>query len=94
MIVTQRQRAAHPEYLTRKWSASCESHFYTVGYPHESGQIALGISGFVLGHVTFHTPVPLAVTIMVGVVAMAACNVWRHICDKKVSHASLSGTSA
>lgn len=51
-------------------------------------------SGFVLGHVTFHTPVPLAVTMMAGVIAMVACNIWRHICDKKVSHASLSGTSA
>ncbi|PYD46717.1 multidrug effflux MFS transporter [Novacetimonas pomaceti] len=51
-------------------------------------------SGFVLGHVTFHSPTPLAVTIMVGVAAMTGCNVWRHICDKKVSAAALSGTSA
>ncbi|GAN95647.1 multidrug resistance efflux pump Bcr/CflA [Komagataeibacter europaeus NBRC 3261] len=46
-------------------------------------------SGFILGHVPFHSPAPLAVVVMVGVGCMVACNTWRHACNRRAdaSHA-------
>ncbi|MGY6768445.1 multidrug effflux MFS transporter [Komagataeibacter sp. NFXK3] len=35
-------------------------------------------SGFILGHVTFRSPTPLAVVVMAGVCCTVACNIWRH----------------
>ncbi|GAN86036.1 multidrug effflux MFS transporter [Komagataeibacter intermedius] len=40
-------------------------------------------SGFILGHVAFRTPAPLAVVVMAGVGCMVACNMWRHACNRR-----------
>ncbi|GBQ35284.1 multidrug ABC transporter [Komagataeibacter saccharivorans] len=40
-------------------------------------------SGFILGHVPFHSPAPLAVVVMGGGTCMGLCNIWRHACDRR-----------
>ncbi|MCE2565307.1 multidrug effflux MFS transporter [Komagataeibacter sp. FNDCF1] len=47
-------------------------------------------SGFILGHVTFHSPAPLAMVITMGVLCMAGCNLWRHACDRRAAHGPVS----
>ncbi|GBQ12552.1 Bcr/CflA family drug resistance efflux transporter [Komagataeibacter rhaeticus] len=42
-------------------------------------------SGFIMGHVAFHSPAPLAMVIMAGVVCMMACNMWRQACERRAA---------
>ncbi|KAB8123889.1 Bcr/CflA family efflux MFS transporter [Komagataeibacter medellinensis] len=47
-------------------------------------------SGFILGHVPFHSPTPLAMVITAGVVCMVVCNMWRHACDRRAASHGVS----
>ncbi|WP_186336066.1 multidrug effflux MFS transporter [Komagataeibacter melaceti] len=45
-------------------------------------------SGFILGHVVFHSPAPLAVVVTGGCLCMGGCNIWRRICARRAAGAS------